>query len=83
MRTAIVLWGLLAWGLLWAQPSEPTELRVRVVNSAQQPLTNAKVGALAVDFRRLQMLPATEPLMQPVDAPVSYTHLTLPTTERV
>jgi hypothetical protein len=60
--------GLLASGLLWAQPSEPTELRVRVVNSAQQPLTNARVGALAVDFRRLQVMPATEPLMQPVDA---------------
>jgi peroxiredoxin len=68
MRMAIVLWGLLVSGLLWAQPSEPTELRVRVVNRAQQPLTNARVGALAVDFRRLQVMPATEPLMQPVDA---------------
>ena len=68
MRAAMVLWGVLACGLLWAQPSEPTELRVRVVNRAQQPLTNARVGALAVDFRRLQLLPATEPLMQPVDA---------------
>jgi peroxiredoxin len=68
MRMAIVLWGLLVSGLLWAQPSEPTELRVRVVNSAQQPLTNARVGALAVDFRRLHVMPATEPLMQPVDA---------------
>jgi hypothetical protein len=68
MRAAMVLWGVLACGLLWAQPSEPTELRVRVVNRAQQPLTNARVGALAVDFRRLQVMPATEPLMQPVDA---------------
>jgi peroxiredoxin len=68
MRTAIGLCGLLTCGLLWAQPSEPTELRVRVQNAAGQPLTNAKVGALAVDFRRLQLLPATEPLMQPVDA---------------
>jgi peroxiredoxin len=68
MRMAIVLWSLLVSGLLWAQPSEPTELRVRVVNSAQQPLTNARVGALAVDFRRLHVMPATEPLMQPVDA---------------
>jgi peroxiredoxin len=64
----MVLWGVLACGLLWAQPSEPTELRVRVQNAAGQPLTNAKVGALAVDFRRLQLLPATEPLMQLVDA---------------
>jgi peroxiredoxin len=68
MRAAMVLWGVLACGLLWTQPSEPTELRVRVVNRAQQPLTNARVGALAVDFRRLQVMPATEPLMQPVDA---------------
>jgi peroxiredoxin len=68
MRAAMVLWGVLACGVLWTQPSEPTELRVRVVNRAQQPLTNARVGALAVDFRRLQLLPATEPLMQPVDA---------------
>jgi peroxiredoxin len=68
MRTAIGLCGLLTCGLLWAQPSEPTELRVRVQNAAGQPLTNAKVGALAVDFRRLQVMPATEPLMQPVDA---------------
>jgi peroxiredoxin len=68
MRAAMVLWGVLACGLLWAQPSEPTELRVRVVNRAQQPLTNARVGALAVDFRRLHVMPATEPLMQPVDA---------------
>jgi peroxiredoxin len=68
MRAAMVLWGVLACGVLWAQPSEPTELRVRVVNRAQQPLTNARVGALAVDFRRLQVMPATEPLMQPVDA---------------
>jgi peroxiredoxin len=64
----MVLWGVLACGVLWTQPSEPTELRVRVQNAAGQPLTNAKVGALAVDFRRLQLLPATEPLMQPVDA---------------
>jgi hypothetical protein len=64
----MVLWGVLACGVLWTQPSEPTELRVRVVNRAQQPLTNARVGALAVDFRRLQVMPATEPLMQPVDA---------------
>jgi peroxiredoxin len=68
MRAAMVLWGVLACGVLWTQPSEPTELRVRVVNRAQQPLTNARVGALAVDFRRLQVMPATEPLMQPVDA---------------
>jgi peroxiredoxin len=68
MRAAMVLWGVLACGLLWTQPSEPTELRVRVVNRAQQPLTNARVGALAVDFRRLQVMPATEPLMQSVDA---------------
>jgi peroxiredoxin len=68
MRTAIGLCGLLTCGLLWAQPSEPTELRVRVQNAAGQPLTNARVGALAVDFRRLQVMPATEPLMQPVDA---------------
>jgi peroxiredoxin len=68
MRAAMVLWGVLACGLLWAQPSEPTELRVRVQNAAGQPLTNARVGALAVDFRRLQVMPATEPLMQPVDA---------------
>jgi peroxiredoxin len=68
MTTAIGLCGLLTCGLLWAQPSEPTELRVRVQNAAGQPLTNARVGALAVDFRRLQLLPATEPLMQPVDA---------------
>ena len=68
MRAAMVLWGVLACGVLWAQPSEPTELRVRVVNRAQQPLTNARVGALAVDFRRLQVMPATEPLMQSVDA---------------
>jgi hypothetical protein len=68
MRAAMVLWGVLACGVLWTQPSEPTELRVRVQNAAGQPLTNAKVGALAVDFRRLQLLPATEPLMQPVDA---------------
>jgi peroxiredoxin len=68
MRAAMVLWGVLACGLLWTQPSELTELRVRVVNSAQQPLTNARVGALAVDFRRLHVMPATEPLMQPVDA---------------
>jgi peroxiredoxin len=68
MRAAMVLWGVLACGLLWTQPSEPTELRVRVQNAAGQPLTNATVGALAVDFRRLQVMPATEPLMQPVDA---------------
>ena len=68
MRAAMVLWGVLACGVLWTQPSEPTELRVRVVNRAQQPLTNARVGALAVDFRRLQVMPATEPLMQSVDA---------------
>jgi peroxiredoxin len=68
MRTAIGLCGLLTCGLLWAQPSEPTELRVRVQNAAGQPLTNARVGALAVDFRRLQVMPATEPLMQLVDA---------------
>jgi len=68
MRAAMVLWGVLACGVLWTQPSEPTELRVRVQNAAGQLLTNAKVGALAVDFRRLQLLPATEPLMQSVNA---------------
>jgi hypothetical protein len=59
----------LTCGLLWAQPSEPTELRVRVVNACGSAADErASVGALAVDFRRLQLLPATEPLMQPVDA---------------
>jgi peroxiredoxin len=68
MRTAIGLWGLLTCGLMWAQSNEPTELRVRVQSAAGQPLTNATVGALAVDLRRLQVAPATEPLFQPADA---------------
>ncbi len=69
MRATVLLWGvLLVMGLLLAQPSEPTELRVRVQSVAQQPLANAKVGVLAVDLRRLRALPATEPLFQPVDA---------------
>jgi len=68
MRAMIALSGVLACALLAAQPSEPNELRVRVQNAEGQPLTNAKAGALAVDFRRLQVMPATEPLLQPVDA---------------
>lgn len=68
MRAIALLWGILTLGLLWGQSGEPTELQVRVVNEAQQPLTSARVGALAIDHRRLQILPATEPLLQPVDA---------------
>ena len=68
MRATVLLWSVLVMGLLLAQPSEPTELRVRVQSAAHQPLSNAKVGVLAVDLRLLRALPATEPLFQPVDA---------------
>jgi len=67
MRATVLFWSVWITGLLLAQPSEPTELRVRVQSAAQQPLANAKVGVLAVDLRLLRALPATEPLFQQVD----------------
>lgn len=66
------LWGLvilLSVPLLWGQePLPPATFTLRVVDSDGKPIAGARVGGLLLDYRRLLVIPATEPSWQTTDA---------------
>lgn len=62
MRT---LWGLtlfLTLCMLWGQEAlPPVNLTLRVTDADGKPIAGAQVGGALIDYRRLLVLPATEP----------------------
>ncbi len=69
MRT---LWGLtllLTLCMLWGQEAlPPVNLTLRVTDADGKPIAGAQVGGALIDYRRLLVLPATEPFWQATDA---------------
>lgn len=67
-----ILWGvmtLLALSALWAQEElPPATLTLRVVDAEGKPITGAQVGGVLTDYRRLLVMPATEPFWQATDS---------------
>lgn len=67
-----VLWGvmiLLTLSAVWAQDElPPATLTLRVADSEGKPIAGAQVGGAFVDYRRLLVMPATEPFWQATDS---------------
>ncbi|GIV05637.1 MAG: hypothetical protein KatS3mg016_1212 [Fimbriimonadales bacterium] len=64
----VLLGGGLLWGMYAQDALPPARLNLRVVDAEGQPIPNAQVGALLMDYRRLALAPATEPFWQSTDA---------------
>lgn len=65
-------WGLAVSALMWAAWGQdalpPASVTLRIVDAAGEPVAGAQVGAILHDWRRLLLLPVSEPFWQSSDS---------------